>query len=177
VSVTDIAIPFEQPTLVQRAKSGDRVAFERLITDNVDGLLRFARSIVLDPIVAQDVVQEALIAAWRGLPRLRDENAFDVWVRRIVANRAKTHLAKQRRQPRPVDISGYEDDHQGIDLSVAIQSLEPKERALLALHYLEGRTVEECGYILAIPTGTVKSRLHTIRGHLREALGNEYGQD
>lgn len=166
----EIAVSPERPSLVLMARAGDRASFERLVTANADGLLRLATSILLDPFAAQDVVQESLIAAWRELPRLRNPDAFDTWVRRIVANRAKTSLSRRRSYVQlPMD-SAVEDDHRSIDLEVAIRRLGPRHRALLELHYLEGRTVQECGYILDLPSGTVKSRLHTIRGQLRELL-------
>jgi RNA polymerase sigma-70 factor (ECF subfamily) len=171
--VTDIAIALERPSLVQRAKRGDRLAFQRLIEDNAEGLLRLAKSIMLDPFAAQDVVQEGLIAAWRGLPGLRDPEAFDKWVRRIVANKAKTSLSRRRHHIQLPNDAAVEDNYDTIDLEGAIRRLEAKDRALLELHYLEGRTVQDCGYILEIPSGTVKSRLHTIRGQLRDLLRDE----
>jgi RNA polymerase sigma-70 factor (ECF subfamily) len=171
--MTDIALTFERPSLVQRAARGDRLAFERLVTQNADGLLRLATSIVLDSSAAQDVVQEGLLAAWRALPGLRDPDAFDMWVRRIVANKAKTLLSRHRQPLQLPNASVIEDNHDTIDLKEAIRHLEAKDRALLELHYLEGRTVQECAYVLEIPSGTVKSRLHSIRGHLREVLRDE----
>jgi RNA polymerase sigma factor (sigma-70 family) len=171
--VTDIAIALEGPSLVERAKGRDRVAFERLITENADGLLRLAASILLDPFAAQDVVQESLIAAWNGLPSLRDPEAFESWVRRIVANKAKTMLSRQHHPLQLPNDAAIEDNHDTIDLQGAIRRLAAKDRALLELHYLEGRTVQECGYILEIPSGTVKSRLHTIRGQLRGLLRDD----
>ena len=74
--------------LVRRARSGDAAAFEALVDTRIDRCYRLAWSILSNDADAADATQDALVAAWRQLPRLRDPAAFDGWLNRIVANAA-----------------------------------------------------------------------------------------
>lgn len=169
--MTDVAMPLAGTnSLVLRAKAGDRDAFEALVEANASDLLRLAKSILLDGYAAEDAVQDGLLAAWNSLPGLRDPGSFDIWVRRIVANKAKTALGRRRSDTDLSEIQVAETRPDTVDLAQAILALPPRLRAVLELHYLEGRSVEECAFILELPAGTVKSRLHTIRTQLRESL-------
>ena len=80
--------------LVMRARDGDTAAFEILIAPRLDRCFRLAWSILSNDADAADAMQDALVAAWRQIPRLRDPAAFDGWLNRVVANAA----LMQRRQ-------------------------------------------------------------------------------
>lgn len=165
---------------VERAREGDVAGFERLTADRVDGLIRLAAAIVLDPDAAQDVVQDSLVSAWRHMRDLRTTDAFDAWLRRIVVNHAR-NAARARRRVRPLaapplapDPSRSVEDR--ITVAAAMETLGVDHRAVVALHYLEGHPVDAISRLLRIPTGTVKSRLHTARARLRAALEEHDGR-
>ncbi len=158
--------------LVARARAGDREAFEVLIRTEAPSLLRLAMAIVLDRERAADVAQDALIAAWQQLHQLRDPARFDAWLRRIVINRSRNAL-RERRPYRLTEgivpaVSMPLDERPEIE--AALRKLDPRHREVVALFYLEERTIEEIATVLGLPTGTVKSRLHTARARLRESL-------
>ena len=75
--------------LVQRAARGDVAAFDALMAGRIDSCYRLAWSILQNDADAADATQEAFVAAWRKLPRLRETAAFDGWLNRIVANSAR----------------------------------------------------------------------------------------
>src|SRR5262245_16719668 len=83
--------------LVERAAGGDTQAFESLIATRVDRVFRIARAMLGNDADAHDASQEALVSAWRELPRLRDPGLFDVWLRRIVVNACRGKLRGRRR--------------------------------------------------------------------------------
>src|SRR4029078_3889075 len=83
--------------LVEQAARGDRDAFGALMTDSLDGLSAIARLILRDPDLAEDAVQEALIHCWRELPRLRDTERFDGWLRRLLVTAATAQSRRRRR--------------------------------------------------------------------------------
>ena len=87
--------------LIRRARSGDAVAFGMLVDTRIDRCYRLAWSILSNDADAADATQEALVSAWRQLPRLRDPAAFDGWLNRIVAN-----AALMARRHRVRDFSG-----------------------------------------------------------------------
>lgn len=73
--------------LVSRGKQGDARAFATLVGGITDRLHAAAYLVVRDRALAEDVVQEGPLEAWRELPGLRDAESFDAWVRRIVMRR------------------------------------------------------------------------------------------
>ena len=88
--------------LVRRARSGDAAAFEALVDTRIDRCYRLAWSILSNDADAADATQDALVSAWRQLPRLRDTAAFDGWLNRIVANAA---LMSRRHRVRLREVS------------------------------------------------------------------------
>ena len=88
--------------LVRRASTGDAAAFGVLVDARIDRCYRLAWSILANDADAADATQDALVSAWRQLPRLRDPAVFDSWLNRIVANAA---LMARRRRVRLREVS------------------------------------------------------------------------
>ena len=180
--------------LVRSAARGDVDAFEALAATRLDRCYRLAWSIVHNDADAADVTQEAFVAAWRTLPRLREPGAFDGWLNRIVANAALTVIRRRtrRREVQSIPVAAAGDDvdtwdadqapNQAIESDAIVEReamrrafgrLRPKERAVLVLHHVDGRPVDEVARALGIPAGTVKSRLHAARRSLQAAMEAE----
>ena len=87
-----------EPSLVARARAGDVDAFEHLVRERADRVVRLAMAIVADETEARDVAQEAFITAWRQLADLRDADRFEAWLTRIVVNKARMSLRSKRRR-------------------------------------------------------------------------------
>ena len=135
---------------------------------------------------ARDVAQEAFVAAWQQLPRLRDADAFAPWLRRICVNRCRNWLRARNRRVRPTSLEPDE-AHQLPDarqdfrsavearmvLAPAFEALTADQRAVLALHYSMGCSIAETADALGIRVGTAKSRLGAGLAALRVAIGPE----
>lgn len=171
-----------QRSLVERARSGDRPAFEDLVRTRLDGVMRNAYAILGDHADAQDVTQEAFIAAWRSLGSLQDVDRFDAWLGRIVANACRMQLRRRRMirgrsGPLPDDVpdappaTGLVTGSVRFDAAFARLPLE--QRLLLVGRHLEDRSVAEIAAELGVPEGTVKSRLFAARVALRVAFDEE----
>ena len=180
----EIVIGRMRSDLINRAKGGDGTAFSALVAPRLDGLIRLASAIVGNESDARDAVQETLSIAWRELRSLRRDDRFDPWVSRILINECRRVIRMQKRLQRresaiPEDAAFatsplVEDRVAGRDLIVrALDRIDPDKRALLALRYLNQASIEEIGVILGIPPGTVKSRLHAARQHLKKAVAEE----
>lgn len=169
--------------LVRRAASGDTAAFEQLVAARADRSFRIARAILGNDADASDATQDAFVAAWRELPRLRDPESFDPWLRRIVVNAARARIrgrrrvheisldaSHDRRQPGPT-LSDQVGDTEL--LSHAFDRLDPEKRSILVLHYLEHESVASIASALGIAPGTVKWRLSEARAALGRALAAE----
>jgi RNA polymerase sigma-70 factor, ECF subfamily len=176
-------VDVDQAEMADRARRGDVAAFEVLVSARLERILRLVTAIVLDEAEAADVAQETFVAAWRQLPRLREPAGFDGWLTRIAVNEARMALrARRRRRVREIAVDRSDlalaalPPGAGVDarrLAAALDRLNADQRSLLALHYLEGHDVAGLAATLAIPAGTVKSRLFTARRALRAALEAE----
>jgi RNA polymerase sigma-70 factor (ECF subfamily) len=179
--------------LVERAASGDGRAFDELTEAFLAPSLRLAQAILRSEADARDAVQDAFIAAWRDLPRLRERDRFEPWLTRIVVNRCRSALRHRRvvgvreislEPPRDGEAGGAQlgarrdarspADHDAVAEADAIRRafarLKPDARILIVLHHLEDRPVAEIAAVLGIPQGTVKWRLHAARAALEQAL-------
>jgi RNA polymerase sigma-70 factor, ECF subfamily len=142
-------------------------------------LWRFALRLTHDPQVAEDVVQETLLRAWRD-PGLvdRSDAAARAWLftvtRNIVVDRWRSAAARHETGPSNVDDPAVADrTGEVLDrwlIAEALGALSPDHRAVIAAAYYEGRSVAEIAEALRIPEGTVKSRLHYGLRGLRLAL-------
>ena len=179
--------------LVRRARSGDAMAFEVLVDTRIDRCYRIACSILSNEADAADATQDALVSAWRQLPRLRDPGSFDGWLNRIVANAAlmaRRHRVRRREvsvtpafpgdatpPPEPPEyLRARTGQDQFVDndaIGRAFDRLRPQDRVILVLHHVEERPVAEIARSLGIPVGTAKSRLHAARRALEKAMEAE----
>jgi RNA polymerase sigma-70 factor, ECF subfamily len=163
--------------LVARAGAGDANAFADLIAPRLERLLRSARAILGNEADARDVTQDACVAAWVNLPRLRDASRFDAWLNRVLLNRCRD-LLRARHRSREIVLDGVEltDLEPALDSSstdhvmAAFDRLSMADRGILIQHHLHDRPLTEIASGLGIPVGTAKSRLHAARRALERAL-------
>ena len=168
-----------QRDLVERAMAGDRDAFTELGRGQIDRLYAIARLILRDGDRAHDATQEALIGAWRDLKGLRDPDAFDAWIRRLLVHACYREARKEKRrrraegQVRPIDTEAADPAHLTADrdqLERVFLTLKPDQRALIVLHYYLGLPMHETALALGLPVGTVKSRLNRTKTQMRASL-------
>jgi RNA polymerase sigma-70 factor (ECF subfamily) len=173
-------------SLVDLACSGDAAAFESLVRSRMDSMYRLSLAILGDEADAADAAQQTFVAVWRELPHLRDLDRFDAWLGRIAVNSCRMALrARGRRRIRELPMAelGATDEAtlagaaaarpDAEILRPAIRRLSLDQRAILALHHLEGRPVSEIAETLRVPVGTAKSRLFNARAALARALRQE----
>jgi RNA polymerase sigma-70 factor (ECF subfamily) len=179
--------------LVRRAAQGDVAAFDALLVGRIDRCYRLAWSILANDADAADATQDAFVAAWRELPRLRDPGAFDGWLNRIVATRSLMSR-RHRKRLREVNVAhdlGDSDDAPAWEpesvaktsetdafverdaMGRAFDRLKPADRAILVLHHVDERPVAEIARSLNVPVGTAKWRLHSARKALERAMEAE----
>jgi RNA polymerase sigma factor (sigma-70 family) len=155
-------------------------AFEQLVTDNTAAVYRLARAYAGDA-GADDLAQEAFLAAWRALPALREPDRFGPWLYRIALNRCRSSVRGSGRVreipmgPTLVEPAAGGDFRSAVEaravVGPAFARLGDDARAVIALHYAAGRSLRECADVLGIPEGTVKSRLNAALGALRAEIG------
>jgi RNA polymerase sigma-70 factor (ECF subfamily) len=157
-----------QRELVERARHGDRDAYEALASAAFDGLYALAHRILRDVDRTDDAVQECLIRAWRQLPRLRDPERFDAWLRRLLVNACYDEARRARRRSRDIHLlplprtSGRDASNDVVDrdeLERGFRRLSVEQRTVLVMTHYLGMSAREVAETLDIPVGTVQSRL------------------
>jgi RNA polymerase sigma-70 factor, ECF subfamily len=162
---------------VRAAQSGSVDAMEALYRRHWRPAYRAAYLIVQDQAAAEDIAQEAFLSALRSLDRFDRRRPFGPWLHRIVVNRA-IDWARARALRREVgdlpdraaDPTSHEDDPQAHELAPALAALSPEHRAVIVLRYLLGYSPGEIAKLLAVPRGTVNSRLRRGLDQLADRL-------
>jgi RNA polymerase sigma factor (sigma-70 family) len=163
--------------LVAASLDGDEDAFAALVSRHAGRARAVALALLRRPEEAEDVVQEAVLAAFLGLTGLRDPSRFGGWLCGIVANLAKMRLRRERAARSLGDVSGGAVVPDGVELSdgpsvaEALQALPAAEREAVVLHYVEGLSCHEIAGRVGRTPGAVRVRLHRARRRLREHLG------
>lgn len=176
--------------LLKLAQAGDRRATEALLLRVQPQVLRFGMKMCRHPEDAQDVTQEALLSAARGLEQFRGGAAFSTWLYTI----ARSHCIKKNRRSKFAPEREYSLDEAGahevarmpapgrdpeqatlgkelqLALSKAIEELDPMYREVLVLRDVQGLTAPEVAEVVGAKVGAVKSRLHRARAAVRTAL-------
>ena len=169
----------DERRLVREAQRGSTEALEALFRREWPRAYRAAYLVVHDAAAAEDIAQEAFLAAVRALDRFDRRRPFGPWMHRIVVNRA-IDVARARALRHEVDAAAAEHveaapDPPSLPLSdallEAVRSLGPEQRALVALRYLFEYTPGEIARVLDIPRGTVNSRLRRALDRLAEIVG------
>jgi RNA polymerase sigma-70 factor (ECF subfamily) len=169
--------------LVRDAQRGHAEALEELFRRHWPRAHRAAWLVVHDAGAAEDVAQEAFLAAVRALDRFDRRRPFGPWLHRIVVNRAIDHArAREVRREVAAEAAGHAPaapscpsgrDAPSDELMAALAALAPEQRAVIVLRHLLGFTPGEIARALGLPRGTVNSRLRRGLDALREPLGEE----
>ncbi len=169
-------------SLVERARSGDAAAFTLVVEKLQDMAVGYAVSLVGDIWLAEEVAQEAFLRAYLDLHTLNEPRAFRSWFRQIVLVRCNRSTRRKRLSivtlesaqeaesgdPSPDEVANSNRVRAAVN--EAIQTLPEGEAAAVTLHYISDYSYREIATFLEVPVSTVKSRLYTARGRLREQL-------
>ena len=146
----------------------DEREFDARIRALTPRLYRVSRTLLSCEADREDAAQEAVIKAWRHLHALREERYFETWVIRILINECRRIGRRKRPGPLPEDVRT--DNPPDAGLWDALAELDVKFRLPVTLHYVEGYPLADIARMLNLPLGTVKRRLFTARGRLKDAL-------
>jgi RNA polymerase sigma-70 factor (ECF subfamily) len=164
--------------LVREAQAGSREAIARLYDAHWPAAQRAAYLVVRDAAAAEDVAQEAFLAAVDTLGRFDRRRPFAPWLHRIVVNRAidwsrREALRRGDGESEALPASPARPDRPGEDLMAALAELPYEQRAVVVLRYLLDYKPGEIAGILELPRGTVNSRLRRALDRLGELLEGE----
>ncbi len=190
------ALGFDEPSLVERAQSGDSAAFTTLVEQYQRKIFRLAMNITQNTEDAEDVLQETFLKAYQHLDGFQRNSKFYTWIVRIAVNEALMKLRKRRGdkfvsldepletgeeevkrevavwEGNPEDRYSQEEIRKILD--EAVESLKPDFRTVFALRDIEELSTEETAEALGISVPAVKSRLLRARLALREKLTRQF---
>jgi RNA polymerase sigma factor (sigma-70 family) len=173
--------------LVRRAKRGEREAFGALVRRYQQRVVGVARALVHNPDDAVELGQETFIRAFQNLPNFEGRSSFSTWLYRIASNLAIDWRRREMRYPvargeeaenelRKIPSASGDSfreaarDELSRKVRGALEELTAEHREVILLREMEGLSYEEISEILGCPKGTVMSRLHYARSHLRDLL-------
>jgi RNA polymerase sigma-70 factor, ECF subfamily len=186
--------PEIEAALIERVRGGEHEAFYELVRPHERGIYLAALSVLNNDADAEEVVQEAILKAFKALPRFRGEARFSTWIIQITINEARMKLRKDRRhlydsldEPRrgedegdyvPRDFADWREiPSEALEtarlrqaLRQALDSLSPKYRQVLVLRDVEHLNIAETAKLLGITEAAVKTRLLRARLIMRDAL-------
>ena len=155
-----------------------RQKFDQLVAVYHTDMYRYAAWLSRDRNIAEDVVQEALLRAWKSLDALRDEAAAKHWLLTIVRRENARYFERKRLEMVDVDdlspaqqaLIAETEDEQLNELREAIYRLEDDYREPLVLQVLMGYTTTEIAELMGLKQGAILTRLHRARHKLKEVV-------
>ena len=184
--------PRDDRELIARARQGDRDAFAALVERHASSVLTVAWRIVGDRAQAEDVAQDAFLAAFKALPGFREEARFSTWIYRITVNRCRDVLrarGNERVAPAqdedgetpepegtsaehrtPEDILLGRQRHEAI--AGALGQLSPLYREAFVLRHIEELSYQEMSEVLEADSSTLRMRVYKARQELSRALAD-----
>ena len=166
------------------AEATRRQKFDELVAVYHQDMYRYAAWLSRDRTVAEDVVQESLLRAWKSLDALRDAPAAKHWLLTIVRRENARYFERRRLETVDVDdltpsqeaLLADQPDHEMDDVRDAIYRLDDDYREPLVLQVLMGYSTNEIGELMGLRQGAVLTRLHRARLKLRDALNTDMSE-
>ncbi len=181
---------------VRLAMAGDRQAFGRLVHAAHPAVAAITLAVTRDPEASADATQDVFLAAWLGLPRLRNPDSFVPWLRQLARHVARsalrTHARHARRQltgeaaealleriadPDAGVDAALLDDERRAALAAALGTLPDDTRDCVILYYREGQSSERVARLLGLSSASVRKRLERARRRLRADLIARLGEE
>jgi len=158
-----------------------RRRFDRVVSVFHQDMYRYAAWLCRDPGIAEEVVQEALLRAWKSLDALREDDAAKPWLLTIVRRENARHFERKRLETVDIDnlspaqsaMLAEREDPELEDLRQAIFRLDDDYREPLVLQVLMGHSTKEIAELMGMQQGAILTRLHRARLKLKEEVEQE----
>jgi RNA polymerase sigma-70 factor (ECF subfamily) len=179
--------------LVQQVQAGHQKAFDLLVAKYQRRIYRLVLRFIRDPALAEDVVQETFLRAYRAIGQFRGDSQFYTWLYRIAVNAAKKAISDDIRDPTVSEGDAAGDGEETFSatellsnsetpesllvskeiaqtVNAAMESLPEDLRTAISLREIEGMSYEDIAEAMQCPIGTVRSRIFRAREAIAERL-------
>ncbi len=173
----------DEAMLIERARSGDAVAFRKIVTIHQGHLAGTIKGMLGNVVEAEDVGQEVFVRFFRKIEQFEGKSSLKTYLTRIAINLSLNELQRRKRQykyfekgeaaeikvnQKMVSFEKQNDVKQMIN--AALEHIDPKFRSVLVLRNIQGYSTKETAKIMEIPLGTVLSRLNAGQKKLKEVI-------
>ena len=172
--------------LVRRSREGDTEAFSELVRRHERMIYNLALRFLRDPVLAEDMAQEAFLKAFRLLGGFRGDAAFSTWLYRVTTSVCLNEIKRRgKRQEEPLE-TGPAEHAQTTDFEArdraelvrrCVTMLPDRYATIMTLYYLDGVAYEDIAAVMDIPLGTLKTWMFRARKELKELVEKEIGRD
>ncbi len=168
--------------LLEKAKSGDRKAFGKIVEKHTGVVYAAVRSVLGSRGDIDDAVQEAFIRIYRGLPSFTGRSSLSTWIWSVARNNTINIRAKERDDVIPLDKTAeiasnrlgpeaeFARRSAAEDIEYLLSRLEGDYRQVIELRYLAGKKYHEIAEMLDMPEGTVKTLIHRARIKMKRMM-------
>jgi RNA polymerase sigma-70 factor (ECF subfamily) len=174
-------LPAGDLDLVNQARQGDAGAFHALVDRHAKALFGLAYTLLGNTADAEDVLQETLLGAYKQIAQFEGRSSVKTWLTKILV-RQVSKVYRSRRVRRAESLADAEQQNaepaaprtgsvnvdRQVDVHAMLKTLSEEHREVLVLRELQGLSYDEIADALAIPQGTVESRLHRARQQLKQ---------
>lgn len=182
----------DDESLLARVAAGERDALATLYARYQRPLFGYVCHLTADRAVAEEILQDTLLAAWRGAGDFAARSSVRTWLFGIAHRQAHNRLRRRDGPPTALPTADLPDEHPDADpspedqalaratradIAAALHRLSPTMREPLVLAAWQGLSYPEIAAILGIPVGTVKSRIHAAKRTLRPLLRDTWEGD
>lgn len=180
VSEAGVRAADQDVVLIERIAAGDKLAMKALYARHEARVFRFALRLVRRQDVAEDIVADTFLDAWRHAPAFERRSAVGTWLLGIARFKALSELRKRGEAPLDEEAADAMEDEadtpevtaqkkdKGAVLRACIERLSPEHREVIDLVYYHDKSVEEVSRIVGAPENTVKTRMFHARKRLSE---------
>jgi len=167
------------PALPVRAKHGDEQAFIRIVEHYYPRCLRFARNMIGNEQDAEEAVQDTFVRLYDGFSRFREDAPFDPWLFRILANRCRTLMARNRRHrsmieygeiPHTAATPGDNGADWGEEVRLVLDTLPVEQREAFLLRHVEDLSYEDIAAMTGAGLSALRMRVKRACDALRARL-------
>jgi RNA polymerase sigma-70 factor (ECF subfamily) len=176
--------------LVRSAIGGDDQAFHALVDRHAPALFRSALALSRNRADAEDLLQETLVAAHRGLKGFRGSSSIRTWLSTILTRKAFKAIRRNKRRRSTLSLDAGDDVRDAtasdpamlrkahvpgvesrLDVMQVLATLPEPYREVLVLRELQGLSYQEIADVLNLPRGTIESRIFRARAEFRRCFG------
>lgn len=175
----------QEDKLINDIKAGDHRSYSLIIDRYKDMVYTLCMRLVKNPMVAEELTQDAFLKAFRSIKSYRSESKFSTWLYRIAYNTCISSLRKKKNveiefeenrleSDENLGLKKMETDDRDAQLTTLLSQLKSEEQLMVQLFYLEEQSIKEIEVITGLSESNIKVKLHRVKHKLKGFIETDY---